>query len=339
MMHSSFFASLLVAALASTILADTTSSGNRQCPGGYDNGKQMNIGRYWYECRDGQVIPKGCLTPDDSRVNIDGTFDTNEYRMQCVMGQDGFLSLTYKACMHKGSEHDVGAQWDNGVAYFTCVKEGDNVRVITLGCVDQGKQMKLDDRVAKGDFIFQCKEATDGTPKINKVGCMQEGRKYNIGETFEGPKWWYTCTDSGAKVVGCMYQGHRLVDGDHFTEGDMMYSCRVRADKTFFEPFACLQREENGASIERKVGCFWVEGQGSNAFEYTCKPDNNNKISKVQVKCVYRASQGNFKLEPGCVQQAGDIAVGCLQDSSSGKLTIQTYSPDQMGSLPGLQKC
>jgi len=307
MMHSSFFASLLVAALAITIFADTTSSGNRQCPGGYDNGKQMNIGRYWYECRDGQVIPKGCLTPDDSRIDIDGTFDTNEYRMQCVMGQDGFLSLTYKACMHKGSEHDVGAQWDNGVAYFTCVKEGNNVRVITLGCVDQGKQMKLDDRVAKGDFIFQCKEATDGTPKMNKVGCM--------------------------------YQGHRLVDGDHFTEGDMMYSCRVRADKTFFEPFACLQREENGASIERKVGCFWVEGQGSNAFEYTCKPDNNNLISKVQVKCVYRASQGNFKLEPGCVQQAGDIAVGCLQDSSSGKLTIQTYSPDQMGSLPGLHKC
>lgn len=338
MMQSSFFVSLLVAAFVSTSFADSASSGNRQCPGGYDNGKQMNIGRYWYECRDGTVVPKGCLTPDeDRRVDIDGTFDTKQYRMQCVVGPDGFLSLVYKACMFQGAEHDVGAQWDDGVAYFTCVKEGDNVRVITLGCVDSGKQMKLDDRVAKGDFVYQCKKATDGTPKMNKVGCIQNGRKYNIGETFEGPKFWYTCTDSGSKIVGCMYESHRLVDGDHFTEGDMMYSCKVRGEETFFEPFACLAREESGAAIERKVGCSWVEGKGPMAYEYTCKPDSNNKIAKVQTQCVYRASQGVFKLAPGCVQLAGDVAVGCLQNSDS--LKIETYSPDQIGSLAGLHQC
>lgn len=346
MKFTSFICALTIAlALASSsVFADTKSSGNRSCPGGYENGKQMDIGRYWYECKDGQVVPKGCLTsPEDGnrRIEIDATFDTNQNRMQCVLNSDGFLSVIYKACVSKGTERDVGAQWDDGTAYFTCVQVGDNnVHVVTLGCIDQGKPMKLDDRVAKGDFIYQCRKATDGTPKMNKVGCIQNGKKYNIGETFEGPKVWYTCTDSGSKIVGCMYQSHRLSDGDHYTENDMMFSCKVRGDDTTgFEAFACLQREESGASIERKVGCSWVEGKGPIAYEYTCKDEGNKKVSKVQSQCVYRASQGTLKLQPGCVQLANDVAVGCIQDSSSGKLRLETYKADQIDSLPGLRQC
>jgi len=331
---------LFVAALASNVFADN-GSGKSQCPGGYSDGTQMDIGRYWYECRSGQVVPKGCLAEDGHRVEVDGTFDTKQYRMKCVLSSDGFLSVVYKACMFQGAEHDVGSQWDDGVAYFTCVKDGDNVRVITLGCVDQGKPMKLDDRVAKGDFIFQCKKSTDGTPKMNKVGCVQDGHKYNIGETFEGPQFWYTCTDSGAQIVGCMYQSHRLQDGDHFTKDDMMYTCKVNGEQTNFEPFACLQREENGASIERRVGCSWVEGRGSQAYEYTCKAaDSNNKINKVQTQCVYRAPQGVFKLQPGCATLADSTTVGCSLDPSTGKLLINTYGADRMDNLPGgLHKC
>lgn len=326
----------LVAALASTFADE--SSGNRKCPGGYSHGTQMDIGRYWYECRDGTVEPKGCLAEDGHRVEIGATFDTKQYRMQCIKNGDNFLSVIYKACVFQGTEHDVGSQWDDGVAFFACDKQGDNVKVATLGCVDQGKQIKLDDRVAKGDFIYQCKKATDGTPKMNKVGCVQDGKKFNIGETFEGPKFWYTCTDSGAKIVGCMYESHRLQSGDHFTKDDMMYTCVVNGEQTDFEPFACLQREENGASIERRVGCSWVEGRGSEAFEYTCKVDSNKKVSKVQAQCVYRAQQGVFKLAPGCASLANDIAVGCVQDGSM--LRIKTFGADQMDQLPsGLRKC
>lgn len=319
---------------ANRVLSDS----GKQCPGGYADGTQMDIGRYWYECRDGQVVPKGCLADDGHRVDIDATFDTGKYRMQCVLGQDGYLTLTYKACIFEGAEHDVGSQWDDGVAFFTCVKEGENVRVITLGCQDQNKPLKLDERVAKGDFIYQCKKATDGTPRMNKVGCVHEGRKYNIGETYEGPKFWYTCTDSGSKIVGCMYESHRLRSGDHFTKDDMMYSCKVDDDRTDFVPFACLQREENGAAIERKVDCSWVEGHGSEAYEYTCKADSG-KVAKVQTQCVYRAPQGVLKLKPGCVQLAETIAVGCRQDTGSGRLQIETFSADQIDNLPGLRQC
>jgi len=153
-----FISCLLVAAFyAGATFAE--SSGMKPCPGGYSHGTQMDIGRYWYECKDGQVVPKGCLTESNNRIDLDSTFDTAKYRMQCVLGSDGFLTVVYKACMLQGGSHDVGSQWDDGIAYFTCVKEGENVRVITLGCVDGGRPMKLDERVAKGDFIFQCKKS------------------------------------------------------------------------------------------------------------------------------------------------------------------------------------
>jgi len=333
-----FISFLLIAAFyASNVLAESSGT---QCPGGYSHGTEMDIGRYWYQCRDGQVIPKGCLTEDGRRVEIDATFDTPKYRMQCVRGSDGYLSLVYKACMHQSAEHDVGSQWDDGLAFFTCVKEGENVRVITLGCVDQGKPLKLDERVAKGDFIFQCRKSTDGIPKMNKVGCVHEGRKYNIGETYEGPKFWYTCTDGGSRIVGCMYESHRLQDGDHFTREDMMYSCKVNGDETDFIPFACMQREENGASIERKVGCSWIEGHGSEAHQYVCKADSStNKVSKVQTHCVYRTPQGVLKLEPGCAQVLDTTAVGCRRDSSSDQLRLETFGADKIDRLPGLRKC
>lgn len=328
-----FFCALLVAAMASsTVFA--VSTGNRQCPGGKADGSQFEIGRYWYECNKGQVVPKGCLAEDGHRVDVGSTFDTKDYRLQCVSGPDGFLTVIYKACMFQSTEHDVGSQWDDGTAVYTCVKDGSNVRVRMLGCVDQGRPMKFDDRVAKGDFIYQCKKTTDGTPNLNKVGCVKDGKKFNIGEPFEGPEYWYTCTDSGAKVVGCMYESHRLQDGDHFTKNNMMYACKVTMDGASLEPFACLANE-NGALIERRVGCFWVEGD----HEYTCKADGANRASRVQTQCVYRGPQGSYlKVKPGCVQLAATVAVGC-RESGQGTLTLETYSADQINGLSGLTKC
>lgn len=338
---------LLVAIVATFLTAnafpadDLSSNGKREkrqsCPGGYSDGTQMDIGRYWYQCKNGQVVPKGCLSEDGRRVDIDDTFDTKQYRMKCVMGSDGYLTVTFKSCMYQGSNHDVGSQWDDGVAYYTCTQEGDNVRVVTLGCVDQGKPLKLDDRVAKGDFIYQCKKASDGTPKLNKVGCVFEGRKYNIGDNFDGSKSWYTCAEDGPKVVGCMHQNHRLETNDRITKDDMVYNCKVNDDGSEFIPYACIQRD-GGSTLEKKPGCFWTEGSGTEAYEYTCKEDGS-KLSKVQTQCVYRADQGSFKIQPGCVTVADTFAVGCLQDSSTGKLTVRTYSADNIDNIPGLRKC
>lgn len=266
---------LLAAFLANNASAD--GDGNRKCSGGYSHGAQMEVGRYWYECKDSQMVPKGCLAEDGHRVDIDGTFDTQDYRMQCVLGSDGYLTVIYKSCVLNGGAHDIGSQWDDGTAFFTCVKEGNNVRVVTLGCVDQGRPLKLDERVVKSDFLYQCKKSSDGTPTMNKVGCVYQGRKYTIGETIEGDQFWYTCTDHGATVVGCMYQSHQLKDGDFYTKDDIMYACKVTTDSAHYQAITCLANQD-GAHVMKQIGCFWNEGD----YQYTCKQDGDT-MTKVQV--------------------------------------------------------
>jgi len=298
----------------------------------------MDIGRYWYECRDGQVVPKGCVTEDGRRVDLDETYNTDTYRMKCVREGGDYMTVIYVGCVHRGSGRDIGAQWDDGIAYFTCVQEGSNVRVVTLGCVDQGRNVKLEERVAKGDFIYQCRKAPDGTPAMNKVGCVFDGRKYNIGETFEGTKVWYSCTgESGAKIVGCMYESRRLVDGDMIFKDDASYVCRLRGENTDFDNVACVEHDANGNTNERRPGCVWQEGGGYEIYEYTCKEESPKKLVKVQTKCIYRESRGSFIVEPGCIRLASSGAIGCTQDS--GKLRLQMYSADQIDSVAGLRRC
>lgn len=315
--------------------------GTSTCPGGYAQGETATIGRYWYECRDGKMEPKGCLDESDQRVDVGATFDTKsqQHRMQCVKGSDGFLTVIYKACLYNGQERDVGAHWDDGAAFYICRKDGPNsMRTTMLGCVDQGRQVQFDDKVAKGDFLYQCKKTSDGTPNLNKAGCVKNGRKLTIGETFEDQKFWYTCTTNGVKTVGCMHDGQRMKEGDRYTVDDIEYKCSVQGemgDQTEFTPFSCLQRDAGGKTIERHVGCYWQEDQ----FEYTCKGSADGKITtKVQVRCIYKAPLGTLYVDPGCARTIGGTAVGCQRDSS-GRLSVVTDSADNVNNMSGLKQC
>jgi hypothetical protein len=334
---ASLFARFVVAI---SFIGNALADSPRPCPGGYADGTETDVGRYWYECRDGQMIPKGCLTEDGRRVSIDETFDTRLYRMKCVRNGDYFMTVTYVGCMHRDTGRDVGSQWDDGTAYYTCEREGSNVHVITLGCNDQGRRVKLDERVAKNDFIYQCKQATDGTPTMNKVGCVHEGRKYDFGETFDGPKFWYTCLESGPKIFGCMHESRRFSGGDFITNDDETRSrCRVDGENTDFEIYTCLAQDESGATIEKTVGCTWIEGSDSEAYWYLCKQENS-KLTKVRTQCMYRQPRGRFAVDPGCVRLSPVGAIGCVQDTGSRlQLKMEIYSADRVDSLPGLRRC
>jgi hypothetical protein len=313
---------LIVAFYASNAFAEI--SGARSCPGGYAHGTQVDVERYWYECRDGQLVPKGCIS-NGNHVDVGATFDTSDYRMKCILGSDGFLTVKYHGCMSGGSGRDIGSQWDDGTAFYTCVQDGSNVRVVTLGCVDQGRPLKLDERVAKGDFLYQCNKATDGTPTLHIVGCVYEGRKHIIGEQYEGPKFLYTCTDKGSKIVGCMFESRRYLEADQVTKGDFKYACKVNDEQTDFIPLGCIQRDDSGASIDRKIGCFWTEGE----YEYTCKDLGNGQMAKEQTQCIYKSAQGIAKIRPGCARLADGTTVNCV-DLGSGKLRIETHGADQL---------
>lgn len=317
----------------------------KRCPGGYSEGTQVDLGRYWYECRDGQLVPKGCLNDEGRRIDIMATYDTSNknYRLQCVVDSSGFLAFTYKSCLYDGIEHGPNEEWEDGKYYYRCDREGDYLRVNIAGCMDQGKRVQLNERVTKGDFIYTCRKSVNGTCSMCPVACTKNGREYSIGESFDIDNLWYTCTNSegpgkgpiAIKCIGCLNdQKQRLKDGDRFFKDDVVYECAVRDQEAGVRPVGCVQRNENGVTVERRLGCYWVEGNEPYQYEMTCKFDKEaNTAVRIQNRCNYKVQQGSYTIEAGCYQIADKTAIACKKEGTS--LNIRVYQIDQIGDLTG----
>lgn len=337
--------------LAYSVCADDATPRPKRCPGGYAEGTQVELGRYWYECREGQLVPKGCLNDEGRRVEIYGTFDSSNksYRLQCIVDPSGYLAFVYKSCLYNNQEHQPGDTWEDDKYYYTCTREGDYLRVKPAGCMDQGKRVGLNERVTKGDFVYQCKQSINGTCSMCPVACNKNGREYAIGDTFELDDYLFTCTNKdkqgpiAIKCIGCLNkEKQRLKDGDRFFKDDVVYECAVRDNEAGVRPVGCVQRSDNGALVERRLGCYWVEGNANTPYQYemTCKHDKDLKTAvKVQNRCIYKVTQGTYTLDPGCYQIVEKTAIACKKESSS--LSLKAYQIDQIGDITaqGLRYC
>jgi hypothetical protein len=322
------------------VLGEKEEQGTRRCPGGYAHGTLVDRGHYWYQCTNGQLVPKGCLTENNARIGVLETYDSKNVRLQCVVSSEGYLSFAYKSCISDGRAREVGETWEEGKYWYECKKDntGNGLSTERRGCVDQGRRLNFDERVTKGDFVFVCKEKVDSNPSsaMSTQGCVKDGRNYNLGETFEISDRWYVCSNGGAKCVGCMHNGQRLKNNDRFFVDDVIYECMVDGEQnTRIEAYGCIQRE-NGVVIERKLGCSWVEGQAPYQYEFTCKSNSQAKTAvKVPTNCVYK----NYNVSPGCFQLKEKTVVACVRESGDVKTQIfQTSDVDDV-LAKGLRLC
>jgi len=320
------------------------------CPGGYSEGTTIDIGSYWYECHQGVVVPKGCLTEDRARIDIQETYDYQGYRRQCVIDTQSQLTLIYKSCVYNGREYQIGSSWDDGKSYFTCSKPSASqnfLRIESSGCLDQNRKIDLDDKVVKDDqIVYKCQKNSQGIPTLTAWGCAgKDGRQYATGESFDYGQFWYMCTANGDKVytktVGCLHESRRLSSNDRYTVDDVIYECNVDDENTEVRPSGCVQRSETGAKIERRLGCFWIEGQPPYQYQMTCKHDKDSKLAlKVVTKCVYKVTQGSYVVEPGCYSIADRTAIGCVRDGD--QVNIRSFQVDENGQVNapnGLRQC
>lgn len=320
------------------------------CPGGYSEGTTIDIGSYWYECHNGVVVPKGCLTEDHARIDIQETYDYQGYRRQCVIDAQSQLTLIYKSCVYQGREYQIGAQWDDGKSYFTCSKPQSTtnfLRIESSGCLDQNRKIDFDEKIVKDEIVYKCQKNSNGIPTLTPWGCAgKDGRQYATGESFDYGQFWYMCTANGDKVytkcVGCLHEQRRLSSNDRYVDNDVIYECYVDDENTEVRPSGCVQRSENGAKIERRLGCFWIEGSPPYQYQMTCKHDKDSKMAlKVVTKCVYKVTQGSYVVEPGCYAIADRTAIGCVRDSSD-QVNIRSFQVDDNGQVnapSGLRQC
>jgi hypothetical protein len=316
------------------------------CPDGSPNGAQLERGRFFYECRDGDIVPKGCMTEDLKHIDIGQTADRKSYRVQCTLGSDGLLALEAVSCLFQGSEHRPDEQWEDQTNFYTCKKDGSELKTINSGCIDQGKRVALNEKITKDDYVMSCNETVNNGAHLMQIGCVKEGRQYNVGESFEVGKFWFNCTRTGrekvaVKASGCLNNGKRLNDGDRYFENDVIYECRIDADKNDVITTGCVQKDDSGSVVERRLGCTWVEGQEPFQYEWTCKGDSStNTAKKVQVRCNYKVGGGVYNIDPGCYRVIDKSAIGCVQQGAT--LNLQSFqgdSAEQSATGAGLHAC
>jgi len=320
---------------------------NGDCPGGLANGAPLERGRFFYECRDGIIVPKGCMTDDLKKIDINTSVDKKSFRLTCLLDTTtNLLSLDATACLYQGQERKVDQDWEDSANFFTCKRDGKDLHTINSGCIDQGKRVKLNEKIIKDDLVMVCNETVNNGARLMPNGCVKEGKEYNVGESFEVGKFWFTCTRIGrekvvAKPAGCVNNGKRLNDGDRFFDQDVIFECTIDNNKNDVRTTGCVQRDEKGEIVERRLGCTWVEGTAPFQYEWACQHDTtNNSAKKVQVRCNYNVGGGVYNIDAGCFRVIDKAAFGCLKDGSGLKLqSFQGDNAEQAATGAGLHAC
>lgn len=303
------FIALLVAS-ATIALAD------RDC-NGVTSGQTVEVGRYYYTCKNGLLDPTGCLSESNERVALGQQFKRGDYMMLCKLGTDGYLVIEYAACIIDGKPVAPGETAETATSWYTCSKQAGNYLMQKAsGCIYQSKRVALGEKVRVDTTLLDCREDAKGMPTMIEAGCVSDGKDYQYGDTFSDAQFWYFCgtTDGGKamrKVIGCMRNGQKLYDGQIFYEGDVIFRCLVQEYKTArHAPVGCVKRDANGQDVHKSIGCYWIDGEAPKKFSVMCNLKNETCV-KTKFNCYYAPGKYEVIIEPGCFRKFGDVTLGC----------------------------
>lgn len=302
------------------------------CAGNYKEGDTVDRGRYWYVCQDGQLVPRGCFSNDYRRLQVHEAYHSDGYAIACAFDENGYLGFAYHACVLNEREYLPGQTWEEqGKFWYSCLQEGDALRLEMSGCLHDGHRFKIGDTLERDGFVHECRRYANDTCHMSPVGCVHERRRYKIGESFENGPYWYACTlEEGVplkKCVGCMYAQKRLQDGDRYRNNDAVFECTIRrGDEPDHRLVGCMD-EDQGSIVERRLGCQWVKGTAPYQYMMQCVPnETTGGVLKKAITCFYRIGNGALDIRPGCFKTDGQaLLIGCHRDSADGALTLKTY--------------
>jgi hypothetical protein len=334
---------IIVCLMAASTMARPADGTTGGCPGGYAEGAEIERGRLIYICQGGQVVPKGCIAEDLSRISVGANFDKTQYRLKCQLQSDGSLSFEPTGCLQNGQEHKVDEIWDNGNNFYTCKVDGAGLRLINQGCVDGGKRVNLNEKIEKEDGLYLCNATVNSGSKLVQAGCVKNGKQYSAGDSFDDGNAWFNCTRTGrekvtAKIAGCIKDGKRLNDGDRYIDAGVFHECIIEDGKASSRASGCAQTDETGTVVERRLGCTWVEGTAPLQYEWECQRDAaTGSAKKVQVRCNYKVDGGVYNIGAGCYRTIEKAAYGCSKQGES--LKLDSYPDEKAAEGAGLHAC
>jgi len=341
-----FFSTFIVCLCISTSFS---APAEQTCPGAYKEGEKVEKASSWFECKSGQLEPKGCLTSNGERLKLQDTYDFATVRVQC-QAENGNPTLVNKTCLQNNQEHQPDEKWDDSKYVYTCKKEGSSLTIQPTGCIREGKKVDNGEKMTIGEVVYECKKETSGVPSLKPWGCAKDGGQYPAGETFDLGQFWYTCESKDGivslQMSGCVNEKVHFKDGDRFYTKDIIFECVVKQNDGMAKVVGCWQADpKDGTKIERRVGCYWYEGTEPFQVTMTCRPDQQMKTAMaIPVQCNYKMPGDTvFSIDIGCYRIYEKVAVGCSKDPASGNVNVMQIQMDDKGnvqSVPdGLKFC
>jgi len=293
----------LVALCGHALAAPTAAPAGSECEG---NGARVTRGKAVFECQNGKLVAK--------------------------------------ACLFNGQEQQIGGQFQDDKNFYTCQQSEDGPKSTVLGCIADGQQVKLDAEVIKADFVMVCNATVNNGARLMPSKCIKNGQQYSEGQSFLVDNYRFKCIRVGrerlaVKADGCNYQGKELKDGDRYTENGVSKECRIDNGQASTQVVGCIQTDETGAAVDRRMGCTWTEGKAPQQYEMRCEADEANKSAKkVMVRCNYQVNGGVHTIEPRCFRSVEDTFIAC-QQADANTLKYQTFKTEAEATSAGFHKC
>lgn len=346
MARTVFFCTFAFAIVARVSAAPTEQT----CAGGYKEGEKVEKGSAWFECRNGQLTPKGCVSSNGDRLKLQDIYDLGFVRAQCLLADGGNPNLVNKSCVQENREYQPEERWDDGKYVYTCKKEGAVLRMQATGCIREGKKVNVGERLVIGEVVYECKSAGGASfPAIAPWGCpTKDGKQVAAGQEFDEAPYWYSCQLKDGivslELMGCVSEKTRFKNGDRFFKDDLVFECQAKENGGNMKVVGCMQKDpKSDRKIERLVGCVWSVGEAPFQVTMTCQPNQDTKTAEqIALHCDYKMPGSTvYSIGIGCYRIYEDVAVGCVKDPS-GKVNAVSIpmSNGAVQSVPaGLKFC
>jgi hypothetical protein len=184
---------------------------------------------------------------------------------------------------------------------------------------------------------------------LHPIGCSFNGKDYKLEQDMELSGAWYKCTKDAtgrptSQLVGCVVNGTKYKLNDTWRDEFFSFRCEKMGGFVTSTAYACMEKYPNGTTIEYAPGRKWMVGSGQvNRYIISCSKQGI-QLRRRSVACYYMTDGGRGVLDGGCMKNVGGILIQCAPPGATPNVRIRitenpTAADETRIKAAGVQYC
>ncbi|KFD65846.1 hypothetical protein M514_07066 [Trichuris suis] len=166
-----------------------------------------------------RVEAAGCEVNPGYGILYGEIFKAGEFVYRCDRGTEYMSRIVPIGCIFRGKELKPGDRLAHGPFVYSCVPRQKLLTFEAVACLDdKGKQYGKGLQLTRGNVLYKC--MPDGDKLIQKaVGCVIAGKEVSVHKTISVGNIWYKCARAGLGGVEVIIMGCVSNTGIHVDVG------------------------------------------------------------------------------------------------------------------------